>query len=801
MMTDHPFDKLAEQAASGLKGDQELYLDVKQELRSHLEEKAEKFAHDGHPEDESADLAKKSFGSPLDVAADLLNANKRRMKLRALFRLAFGALIVPVAILLALYLGYGRFARLQATLAPIIRDINFLDYGNWSPMHTLPFLGIDESRDRYGEDLLYHLEYPMSYPDRIREYWEAHRQEPDSRIYYAYYALFYKNEDERVYLGTMRLGEQIEPQNALYNVLLAEWYLKRGMYERGEGPHGYDESQKDRLANQRLFDLGIAELRKAIEKPCLRSYQEELLRKKLGTLPRPLLSEDYAAMFSMTVRERFPHLPRYRNLARRIPGSARILMSQGKSAEAEAVMDMWKPYSRLLLSDSDTALINGLLTMGSAKLMTKAAVEVYDSMGAKAKAENARHTYVRLKAVQDAVSKAAHPSRAEEVKKAGVVCEHCLPPPQPFGQHGSYLAKTLLNGFIGRGVTVNDLAPGRMHEHVLAEEATVQALLAVFVLLMIAAILQGFLSLLRLRRAASVPLLLILPAHDILRALLLGILLPMVVYWIYSRLPAIGGRQFGFTSTMHPRFIAEYVILGLAMILIPMAIVRRKIRQRCADLEVPIPDSRQEIVAYLRVQASLLVVVLVAAKALYDYRTYNGLYDFRGVVGLAMGAFPLLLVTALLVVIYRAGKRERIMDWRLRALFLLPAGLLVYVGNEVELWSSYSLDPALRLGGLLLVAAMMFFALRYAIRHRGEHRLYFGTLARSMAPVYALAIIFVSLTIQPWLMYNEAQWLRKDTLIVGYMADSRQKPLALGLSEERVLKDYNADLRKALDGK
>ncbi len=48
-MTDHPFDNLADQAASGLKGDRELYLDVKQELRSHLEEKAEKFARKSHP--------------------------------------------------------------------------------------------------------------------------------------------------------------------------------------------------------------------------------------------------------------------------------------------------------------------------------------------------------------------------------------------------------------------------------------------------------------------------------------------------------------------------------------------------------------------------------------------------------------------------------------------------------------------------------------------------------------------------------------------------------------------------------
>ena len=110
-MTNQSFEDLAKEAAAGLKSDPELFLDVKQELHSHLEDKAQYFASQGKSEEESAELSRQSFGSPMDVAAELVDANRQRMKLRGLLRLAVGALVVPLAILLALYVGYGRFAR------------------------------------------------------------------------------------------------------------------------------------------------------------------------------------------------------------------------------------------------------------------------------------------------------------------------------------------------------------------------------------------------------------------------------------------------------------------------------------------------------------------------------------------------------------------------------------------------------------------------------------------------------------------------------------------------------------------
>jgi len=714
MTDDQPFEKLAEQAASGLKGDRELYLDVKQELRSHLEETAEKFAHEGHAEDESAELARKSFGSPLDVAADLLDANKRRMKLRALFRLAFGALIVPVAILLALYLGYGRVARVEATLAPMNADLN--KYSPFAkPLRTLPFLGVGTARDKRGADILYHLGDAENHPERVRAYWEAHKQEPDSSIYYAYYALYCKTEDERAYVEAMRLGESLEPENALYNVLLAEWYFKRGMNAKGDGPYAYGVPPRDELLDQRLFDLGIAELRRAAGKPYLRTHQREVAGAKLEAMPRPVLTEDYAADISLLSGERTPQYNRYRSLARKIAGSARILILQGKGAEAEAVMDLWRPYSLLLWSDSNGGLMNALLTRSSSAVMAKAAVGVYDKLGAKPKAQTARLILGKLKALDEARKETWQPSREQERQKAQVICEHFLPAPKPYGQHGSYLAQLLTEPLYGLKVSDDELRPGRMHEHVLAEEILLQVILAVLTLLMIASILQGYVSLFRQSRAASVPLLLVLPAADIVRAFLLGILLPMAVYWAYSRLPIIGGRQFGLTSTLWPRFAAEYLILGLSMVLIPFTIVRRRIRRRCDDLDVAVPDYGQETCGYVGAWVSLLiaeVIVIVGAYAKNNGPSYGPTQSSDALPGI----FSVLFVGALLAVVYIAGRREKILDWWLRALFLLPAALLIYVAGQLGMWDLLCSPQALGTGILALFALLLAYAAVYGFR-------------------------------------------------------------------------------------
>ncbi len=58
-----------------------------------------------------------------------------------------------------------------------------------------------------------------------------------------------------------------------------------------------------------------------------------------------------------------------------------------------------------------------------------------------------------------------------------------------------------------------------------------------------------------------------------------------------------------------------------------------------------------------------------------------------------------------------------------------------------------------------------------ALWRRRQYALYYGTLARSLAPVYALSILFLTLAVQPWLRGNEAYWLHRDTAFLGYLTN------------------------------
>ncbi len=784
-----PFDKLAEQAASGLKGDQELYLDVKQELRSHLEEKAEKFAREGHTEDESADLAKKSFGSPLDVAADLLNANKRRMKLRALFRLAFGALIVPVAILLALYVGYWGFSRVSSMYYVLSGgDVSF-------PYRYLSFFGIEPVPNKENAEALGQLE--SGKPELLRAYWMAHRHEPDSRIYYAYYALSLGNrtENESLYAAAMREGERIDPQNALYNVLLAELYLRRGMQPRTEekpkppppgmpGPYP-PMITNDRLLDRRTSDLGILELRKAVSKPYLRCYQAEIMHKKLSLLPNPRLTEGYFSRLLVAYSEVSIQYGLFRDLARRVPACARLLLAEGRSAEAEAVMDMWKPYTRLLFTEQSGSEVQPIVTAEIGLILTRQAPEVYECLRKPGKSREAKNTRTRLRSVVTEHKRAS----AESRERLDTV----------LSTHGSFLGMHPFLYSDAKNMDEASLTPGRMHEHVLAEEAFVQVLLFVLTAALVGSLISGFIWFRRMRGAASVPLLLVLPASDILRALLLGTLLPMLVYWVYSRMPVIGGREYSLW-VIWPRMLAEGCILGLVMFWVPAGMVRKAIRRRCADLEVPVPSVRQEIGSSWKSTGRLILAAALLAMAIQVDCSYEfDAYLASPYLSVLAGLF--LIVAAMLCMVYAAAKQRGAMGLGLGGILLAAAALLVYSGASVDYISPSYYQMALWLGCGALAIWMGVSAVVYVARGRDQYGLYLGTVARSIAPVYALAILFIALTIQPWLVWNETIWLREDKVGLGYVARAAAEPMARSSHEAQASGTYTAAIRKALEGK
>jgi len=109
-----------------------------------------------------------------------------------------------------------------------------------------------------------------------------------------------------------------------------------------------------------------------------------------------------------------------------------------------------------------------------------------------------------------------------------------------------------------------------------------------------------------------------------------------------------------------------------------------------------------------------------------------------------------------------------------------------------EFWMSVKVAVAALAIGLIVWVSW------YAERRRARYGLYYGTLARSLAPVYAFSIIFISLTLQPYQLYSEAMWLRRDTTIYGYLADPRSRVAGFTSIETKASRAYARSLRKAV---
>jgi hypothetical protein len=268
-----------------------------------------------------------------------------------------------------------------------------------------------------------------------------------------------------------------------------------------------------------------------------------------------------------------------------------------------------------------------------------------------------------------------------------------------------------------------------MHEHVLFEELFTGLLCIIYILAMLWALLQGAILLRRLRGSSSVPLLLLPPARVMLRALVLGIALPMVIYWVYSRLPVIGGREYGWLY-MFQRFAMELLLLGGIVLWLPGHMIRRYIRQRCDELVIAIPDKM------------------------------NGVTNNR----------------------------------RVRMATIFGLGVLILVS-----YTPFYISPFISVIEIMLGMSLLVIAWYFTVNMWQNFGLYYGTLARSIAPLYALAVIFLSLTVQPWLLNQEAKWLRQDTLCIGFMAKTQENTAISSTPEAKSAQRLHQLILQALE--
>jgi hypothetical protein len=696
-MDTHPFDALTEQAAAGLKDDPELCLDVRAELRGHLEDAAEyAAAHDGLDPDAGAAQAVRAFGSPLDVAGALLDANRRRLRLRALLRLAISALLLPLAILAAVWSTLGRATNMRYDPSAFTGE----------SMGVPPTAGsaFPTAYTRRWQKAMSTVEreFPTRNPDAARAAYERHRNDPDARMFYLLYtqSQFFSTRARQAhdpYPALLRAGERLDPDNAYYNYQLAYYYLNEGIEpiesQARKGP------KHDVIRDQRAIDLGIAEFLKGVRKPYFHEYVRQRLARETALLPQPRLMEDYIKRTAVTSSILFPVYAKTRQMARCLCGAQRRLLAQGRTAEAEALLQAWKPFSVQTMRDADT-LIGLLVYHACGMILAHNAVKIYDAAGDHTRARQVEAEYLRCKAIIDA-RKTPQPAETRYFREhAGMVMNTLYPLFGVFPPHA-------------------ELAPGRAVDYMLAEEGSAMLLQVLLVLGLLAALVQSAVWYGITRRGRSAPLLLLPEAEALARVGLLGVLLPIAVYALLTRIPAISFRHYNLT-TMWPLFAVEMGALLLALWLVPACLAGRLVRRRCETLGVPVPPVAQD-----RREKALLAGAIL------------------GWAGLCAATFA-------------AG-------------------------------SYLAFEPLLLLVPVLLITIGAYLILRLCWRTRREYALYHGTVARSLAPVFALAVLLLAAVVQPALQAQEARLLRQDRLFFNTRPGDLPETRITQIYKERLL--------------
>ena len=293
----------------------------------------------------------------------------------------------------------------------------------------------------------------------------------------------------------------------------------------------------------------------------------------------------------------------------------------------------------------------------------------------------------------------------------------------------------LLLPAVGEWPTDAELAPGRYLDYVNLEQAVASGVTIFLLAAMVACAVVALRWGLD-RRCASAPILL-LPSWRVMAcALGLGVLVPVAAYFLLSRYSPVALRQYAIRNAW-PFFAAEMVVLTVLILGVPSVVAWRAIRERCRALGLEHGGRRFRFVRLLTPLLAGATVLGVVVVCVATERTGNP----------PLPAVAVLLVAALVVLVSAALPA-------LRALGLLPGTLATGFRT--------------------------------------------GTVARSLIPVFASAIILFSLLTRPYLDHRETWLVQNDPL----MRMDAGKPgfTAVEVRVTERLQKAVAEAAKGLDG-
>ncbi len=552
-MMDSRLEKVVSECTRPLSDDRELELDIAQELRSHLEDKCDELKRKGVPGEKAAEEAVKEFGDSTAISESLYRANLPRFQFRAKLRLAAKILIFPL-LLLGLY--FALDLRLIQASAEI-QDLNGL------PSHLLKTLSgyLEKGKKLTPDEKLIVFggtstakDEMVAESDRQRAIWERF---PENRVYLANYIKTLIGDSRKDYvISEVRKAIGIEPENAAYNYILCGLLLREALepsktWKKGDPPEKFYT-----VRDRRKLDQAMSELKKGMQKPYFHLYIQDMAQERMKILD---FKTDYIGQIhriAFTAGILLQSLSLEREIFRAPPLYANLLLSEGKESEAEFYLDAWKHIIPQFNNDSFT-LIDQLVIGACLNIQHDYAVRRKDTQ--------------RIKELAIAVE----PTNTWRAKSSKTETEMIK-------KHAGILSGMLLPALKEEVLTPESLAPERNLNYSLADSAAL-ALQAVLILLflLVNAILLSVLYL-----EGQRPFLIFLPWKTVLKIVLFGLLLPLGIYLLYSRIDFLGGHDCNFLYNMG-RFVLGILFFVLAPPLAFGILFWRALKRRGRELGYP----------------------------------------------------------------------------------------------------------------------------------------------------------------------------------------------------------------------
>ncbi len=562
------WDKLVDLLTDRLRVDPELRLDVAEELRAHLEDSAAEFRQAGQSDEEAAASAAKALGDPQQLADELWQANRRRIRIRGVLRwsaraaLVPGAILVIIAIAMGMRGGYPLLSR--GTLYSCYRTDDLTEEQRFI------FDGDPAAKTR--------LERAKSITDR----W------PDNPVYYSNYVAQLMRtggfndgrwgiKPERLdeILAVLDKGERIDPDNASYNFTKASWLIITSSDISEDSSRTYEridyndkvclkECWQIKIRDQDLFDRGLAEFRKGLGKSEFTGHSVDMMQLRLGLLPEPKRLTDHIRRVTFQIATLLPSIGHYRVLGRSISAYAIDQAEAGRADEAIELVDSVGLMATKLGARNQTLV--GLFVARGVRVEGLAhAEQVYKELNRPEQAEQAR----LARKQQDALF--------YEIRKRPSMDERDL-------AHAGMLMAVLTPSLSGYKP---DFEPMRTAEQFLIAEMGLILLLCVLVLL---ALFLGGLALVSLiiQRSGNKPILLFVGWGRIGKICLLAIVVPVAAYTFYAYVLTASDRVYGLNYTAGKTLLEFVVTLGAICVLL-LGLGYSAIRRRAEEVGLVVP--------------------------------------------------------------------------------------------------------------------------------------------------------------------------------------------------------------------